>query len=49
VRYAPDPAIEAQFGSYPPITTATADRLGFRHDGTPAALVRNALAAAAEG
>ena len=48
VSYAPDPAIQAQFGSYPPITTAVADALGFRHDGTPAALVRNALAAVAE-
>ena len=49
VRYAPNPTVQAQFGSYPPIATAIADRLGFAHDGDPATLVRNALAAAAEG
>jgi nucleoside-diphosphate-sugar epimerase len=39
VTYAPDPAIEAQFGRLPPLATATADTLGFRHDGNVAQLV----------
>jgi nucleoside-diphosphate-sugar epimerase len=49
VSYDPKPLVEVQFGSYPPITTEIADRLGFAHDGNAAALVRNALAAAADG
>jgi nucleoside-diphosphate-sugar epimerase len=44
VRYAPDPAIESQFASYPPLATPAADALGFRHDGDLAGLVRQALA-----
>ena len=47
VTYEPtNPILQANFASYPPYVTQTADRLGFRHDGTPANLVRNALAAA---
>lgn len=44
VKHALDPAIEAIFGSQPPLTTLTADKLGLRHDGDVAALVRHALA-----
>lgn len=43
VEFAPDPETEAQFGRYPPITTALADRLGFRHDGDLDTLVARAL------
>ncbi|WP_028354489.1 SDR family oxidoreductase [Bordetella petrii] len=45
VRYAPEPAIEAQFGSQPPLCTPAADTAGFRHDGTLAALLDNAAQA----
>ncbi|WP_306395742.1 NAD-dependent epimerase/dehydratase family protein [Telluria beijingensis] len=38
-----DPAIEANFGSYPPLRTPRADAAGFVHDGDARALVRNAL------
>lgn len=44
VRHAPDPAIEAAFGSQPPLSTPRADALGLHHDGTLAALVTHALA-----
>jgi nucleoside-diphosphate-sugar epimerase len=43
VDYAPDAAIEAQFGSQPPLATPLADALGFVHDGDIDALVRRAL------
>lgn len=43
VGYAPDPALDAQFAAQPPLTTALADALGFRHDGDLATLVRRAL------
>jgi len=43
VSYAPDAALQAQFGSYPPLSTAIADRLGFRHDGDAKTLVAAAL------
>lgn len=45
VRYAPDAELEAQFAHYPPLTTAAAERLGFRHDGDLDALVANVFAA----
>jgi len=45
VSYAPNEPLEAQFGRYPPLHTAIADRLGFRHDGDATTLVRNVLAA----
>lgn len=49
VTYGPvNPMLQANFASYPPYVTQTADRLGFKHDGSAAALVRNALAAADE-
>jgi nucleoside-diphosphate-sugar epimerase len=43
VRYDPNEAIESQFGRYPPLRTPLADRIGFRHDGSAATMVRNAL------
>lgn len=47
VRWAPVEAVEATFGRYPPLDTPTALALGFRHDGSTEALVRNALRATA--
>jgi len=44
VSHAPDPAIQAAFGSQPPLSTPRADALGLHHDGTLAALVTHALA-----
>jgi nucleoside-diphosphate-sugar epimerase len=41
IDYAPDAELEAQFGRQPPLETRLADRLGFRHDGNLANLVRN--------
>ena len=43
ITYAPDTALIAQFGCQPPLTTALADALGFRHDGDIATLVAQAL------
>jgi nucleoside-diphosphate-sugar epimerase len=43
VSYAPNEALQAQFGAYPPLHTPIADALGFGHDGGAAALVANAL------
>lgn len=43
VTYMPDAVLQAQFGSYPPLLTTIADRLGFRHDGAAAELVAAAL------
>ncbi|RST79190.1 NAD-dependent epimerase/dehydratase family protein [Aquibium carbonis] len=43
VTFEPQPALEAQYGSYPPIDTAIADGLGFRHDGDAGALMARAL------
>ena len=44
VRYAPDPMIMRNFGSYPPLSTPAADARGLRHDGDVESLVANALA-----
>ena len=49
VRYAPQPAVEAVFGRYPPLDDRAARALGLRDDGTPSALVRRALEAGFEG
>ena len=49
VSYDPDPALEAIFASYPPLRTAIADTLGFRHDGSVDELVRAALAGIERG
>jgi nucleoside-diphosphate-sugar epimerase len=43
VTYEPNAALQAQFGSYPPLLTPIADGLGFRHDGDATSLVANAL------
>jgi nucleoside-diphosphate-sugar epimerase len=42
VRYEPQEMVQRLFASYPPLHTPQADALGFRHDGTPEALVRRA-------
>jgi nucleoside-diphosphate-sugar epimerase len=43
ISYAPDEAIEAQFGRYPPLGAALAERLGFRADESLSDLVRAAM------
>lgn len=45
IGYAPDAALEAVFGRFPPLVAEEAERLGFRHDGSADALIRNALVA----
>jgi nucleoside-diphosphate-sugar epimerase len=44
VTYAPDTALEAAFGTQPPLETRAADLAGFAHDGDIAKLVSSALA-----
>jgi D-erythronate 2-dehydrogenase len=44
VRYAPDAALEAAFGTQPRLSTPAAEHAGFAHDGDIATLVTNALA-----
>jgi len=43
VTYGSNPALEANFGRYPPLFTPSADSAGFRHDGDLPTLVRRAL------
>lgn len=43
VDYAPDHELQASFGAYPPLIAARGEALGFRHDGSPDALVAAAL------
>jgi D-erythronate 2-dehydrogenase len=43
VSYQPDAALEAGFGTQPPLATPAADLAGFAHDGDLPALVSNAL------
>lgn len=43
VRYEPNDRIETLFGCFPPLETAAADRVGFKHDGDLNNLVRRAL------
>jgi nucleoside-diphosphate-sugar epimerase len=45
VSYRSNPALEANFGRYPPLVTAAAELAGFRHDGNLPTLVRRALLA----
>jgi nucleoside-diphosphate-sugar epimerase len=45
VSYAPDAALEAIFGTQPPLVTPAAERAGFAHDGDVERLVARALAA----
>ncbi|WP_066805349.1 NAD-dependent epimerase/dehydratase family protein [Sphingomonas asaccharolytica] len=44
VAYAPDRDLQAAFGAYPPLSSPTAEALGFAHDGSTAALVTSAIA-----
>lgn len=44
VAFDPDPAIEAAFGSQPPLSTPRAEAFGLHHDGSLATLVHHALA-----
>ncbi len=43
ISFAPDERLEALFGRYPLMKTPKSRALGLRHDGSAAALVRNAL------
>lgn len=43
VDYEPDADLQALFGCFPPLRTPQARALGFRHDGSAQAMVRNAL------
>ncbi|MBC5784642.1 NAD-dependent epimerase/dehydratase family protein [Ramlibacter sp. USB13] len=43
VRYAPQPAMQAQFAQWPPLRTGIAERLGMRHDGDLDTLIQRAL------
>jgi D-erythronate 2-dehydrogenase len=43
VKWNPEPRLEALFACQPPLKTAMADALGFRHDGTPAQLIAQAM------
>jgi nucleoside-diphosphate-sugar epimerase len=43
VSYRSNPALEASFGRYPPLSTQAADAAGFRHDGDPLTLVRQSV------
>ncbi len=44
VTYAPDPKLEAMFGAFPPLDASASEAAGFHHDGSVAALIRNAMA-----
>jgi D-erythronate 2-dehydrogenase len=48
VSWRSDPALEATFGRYPPLRTAAADSVGFRHDGDLTTLVKCALRASSQ-
>jgi hypothetical protein len=43
VAWNTDPQLEASFARQPPLTTAMADALGFRHDGSLGQLIAQAL------
>ncbi len=43
VTYGSNPALEANFGRYPPLETPAAEAAGFKHDGDLPTLVRRAL------
>ncbi|GGB94640.1 hypothetical protein GCM10011494_11390 [Novosphingobium endophyticum] len=49
VSYDVDPAMQEGFGQQPPLETPAAERLGFRHDGDVASLVKAGLAAIEAG
>ena len=48
ISYQPDAALEAAFGTQPPLSTPAAEHAGFAHDGDLSKLVANALAAISE-
>lgn len=43
ISFAPDAGLEALFGNFPTMKTPQSKALGFRHDGSAAALIRNSL------
>jgi nucleoside-diphosphate-sugar epimerase len=43
VTYVPDDQLEAGFGCFPPLDASAAETLGFCHDGSVEALIRNAI------
>ena len=43
ISYQPDPALQAQFASYPPLLCPQSQAAGFRHDGSVEQLVSRAL------
>ncbi|MCI0995077.1 NAD-dependent epimerase/dehydratase family protein [Pseudomonas sp. ICMP22404] len=47
IRFAPDAGLQALFGQFPAMKTPQARALGFRHDGSASALIRNSLNTAA--
>jgi nucleoside-diphosphate-sugar epimerase len=47
ISFAPDAHLQALFGSFPAMKTPQARALGFRHDGSAAALIRHSLKPAA--
>jgi nucleoside-diphosphate-sugar epimerase len=46
ISFAPDAGLEALFGNFPAMKTPQSRALGFRHDGSAGALIRNSLNAA---
>jgi hypothetical protein len=46
ISFAPDAGLQALFGNFPAMKTPLARALGFRHDGSAGALIRNSLNAA---
>lgn len=46
ITYRPDPGITANFGAFPPLSTETADRMGFLHDGDVTQLVSRSVESA---
>jgi nucleoside-diphosphate-sugar epimerase len=43
VHYQPDPALQATFASYPPLSSPAAQALGFAHDGSLKQLIKRTL------
>jgi D-erythronate 2-dehydrogenase len=43
IRYEPNEQVEAGFGRFPPMDSSAAQALGFAHDGSVRALIKNAL------
>jgi D-erythronate 2-dehydrogenase len=43
IRYEPNEQVEAGFGRFPPMDSSAAEALGFQHDGSVIALIKNAL------